>query len=354
MTNILVTAAGCPGFLNIRNSIKSSSLLRDILIHGCDMNPDSLGLKFVEHSFKSPNGASPKYISTIFRYCKKNNIKLIIPCSDEELIPLATAASDFLSISCKILVSESLSLKKILNKGSLFKFCKKVGLGQIIPSYNICNNVDDLSKLYHSFEKKGITTCVKPVSAHGSRGFRIIKENISKKDFFSQKNIQNNISFSDLCKILSDGGKSFQDLIIMEYLDGEEYSVDCLRTKKNFFCIPRSRDQIKEGICTGGETKQKQDLIRLSKILYNALDLKYNVNLQFKYNSQGQPKLLEINPRVSGTMEHCRGAGVDLLEAAICEVLSIENENNYKIKWGTKLTRVWKEIFEYNGRVINK
>ena len=88
MKNILLTAAGCPGFYSVKNAIKSIDFLfNSLTIHGCDMNPKSIGLKFCDKCFIAPKGSCETYIPKLFTYCSDNKIDLLIPCSDEELVP---------------------------------------------------------------------------------------------------------------------------------------------------------------------------------------------------------------------------------------------------------------------------
>jgi carbamoyl-phosphate synthase large subunit len=346
--NILVTAAGCPGFITICKAIRSSPLPNSI-IHGCDMNNDAVGLYFADKSFVVPRGDSEDYISIVKKYCIDNNINLIIPASDTELLPLSLNRETFESIGCKILVAPQSSLESILDKSFLYKECKKNNdLKKIIPHFNVCSNTTELKLAYDNIASSFDNVCVKPARAHGSRGFRIISSIESKKEFFSNKPSASKISFESLYKIMNQGSEDFPSLLVMEYLSGEEFSVDCVSYNGKFHCVTRRRDIIKDGICSSGTVVKKQDLIDLSEIIYKNFGLKFNANIQFKYDSSGNPKLLEINPRVSGTMELCRGAGVNFVYAAIADSLNLNLPVDYfSVNWGTRMERVWEEIF-YN------
>ena len=191
----------------------------------------------------------------------------------------------------------------------------------------------------------GHIVCVKPSITHGSRGFRVIRPTITQEDFFNKKINMQDITLEALLNILEQNNKKFPTLLVMQYLSGEEYSVDCLREKESFYCVPRRREIIKEGICTTGEVVQKEDLIKISEKIYNELNLSFNANIQFKYDILGNPKILEINPRLSGTLELCRGAGINFVELGLDSLLGLENKKRNEIAWGTKMTRVWEEVF---------
>tara|TARA_R100000008_G_scaffold86624_1_gene80531 strand:- start:5791 stop:6882 length:1092 start_codon:yes stop_codon:yes gene_type:complete len=343
--NILITAAGCPGFYSVQKAIKSIDFLSSgLMIHGCDMNPKSIGLKFCDKYFIAPKGSSEKYVSKLFEYCSGNKIDLIIPCSDEELIPLARSKQIFASIGCNVLACSETSLETILNKQKLFEFLKSGPVKNHIPKSFICNNVNDFKRHYERLKDEGCNVCIKPTIAHGGRGFRVISD-VRKEDLFEQKASHGTMSYKSLVEVLSDGGDTFPDLMVMEYMCGTEYSVDCSKNEK-FTTVPRTREIIQDGICVAGTTIENEKLIDLSEKIYNLLGIRYHANIQYRYDHTGNPKLLEVNPRFSGTMEHCRGAGVNFAEIAIRESFGLPAVD-YSIKWQTRMTRVWQEVFSY-------
>ena len=356
MFNILITAAGSPGFVTVCKALKESHFSDDDLqIHGCDINDKAVGLKFADYTFKVPSGSSPNYIDVLLEYVKDNKIQVIIPCADEELIPLSTAIKEFEDVGCKILVSSQQSLEKILDKSKLYQFLEKhqdSQLREIVPTYNTCDNFDKFIESYNILKTLGHIVCVKPGMTHGSRGFRVIQPPISQEDFFNEKINPQNITLDDLMQILEQNDKKFPTLLVMQYLSGEEYSVDCLKEKGVFYCVPRKREVIKEGICTTGTAINKEDLITISEKIYDELNLSFNANIQFKYDILGNPKILEINPRLSGTLELCRGAGINFVELGIDSLLGIEIKKDKKVIWGTKMTRVWEEIFFDDNKVF--
>jgi len=342
--NILVTAAGSPGFITVCKAILSYEPKSNI--HGCDINPDSVGLKFASKSFIVPPGNDDNYVNCVFDYCNDNDINVIIPGADEELIALSREKERFKKIRCKILISKSQVLEKVLDKSSLYRECYNIpGLKEVVPEHFSCTYSKEFSEAYKKLSAAGHQVCVKPAVTHGSRGFRVIKPEITKKDFFEKKPSSRSITLQSILDILKSGDGKFPNLLVMEYLPGEEFSVDCIRRGENFYCVTRRRDVIKDGICSAGEAIKREDLIYFSKKIYQELGLEYNANLQFRYDSKGNPKLLEVNPRLSGTLELCRGAGVNFVSLGLDALLGTSKSGPVEIKWGTKMQRVWEEVF---------
>ena len=344
--NILLTAAGSPVFIPICKSLKSNKNLidRGLKIHTCDMNPEAIGLKIADSHFIVPPGNSPYFISKVLSYCKENDIDLLIPAADEELLPLSKNIDKFLDIGCKVLVSDKTVLKSIQNKSYLYNTCYNIGMGDYVPEFGVCTSSDSFKSFYSIISKNGHKVCVKPAFSHGSRGFRVFKDLPTKSDFFNKKPDPRSITYKNFLEIIEQDKESFPPLLVMEYLPGEEYSVDCLYSSGEFYCVTRRRDVIKEGICSSGTAIKKDDLIEAAKTLYTSLGINYNANIQFRYDKNNQPKILEINPRVAGTMELCRGAGVDFVSLAVNEILGFPQQK-FTIDWGIKMTRVYQEIF---------
>ena len=74
------------------------------------------------------------------------------------------------------------------------------------------------------------------------------------------------------------------------------------------------------------------------------MNLNYNVNIQIKLSKSGQPKVVEINPRMGGSIALSAAAGVNLPYFAIKLALK-EKLPRRKIIYNTKMIRYWKELF---------
>ena len=56
--------------------------------------------------------------------------------------------------------------------------------------------------------------------------------------------------------------------------------------------------------------------------------------------------IIEINPRVQGTIVAGLGAGVNLPLLAVKQELNLPiSEEELQVKWGTKFSRYWNEVF---------
>ena len=137
----------------------------------------------------------------------------------------------------------------------------------------------------------------------------------------------------------------------MEYLPGEEYTVDILRTNTNITVIPRKRDLIRSGITFNGTLEHNEKIIEFSIQLSKKIDLYYCFGFQFKLDVNGIPKILECNPRIQGTMVLSTLSGANIIYSSIKAILG-EDIPDFNIKWGTKLLRYWGGISVFNNKLI--
>ena len=112
------------------------------------------------------------------------------------------------------------------------------------------------------------------------------------------------------------------DMVICEYLPGEEYTVDCFTNRDGqlIFCNPRVRSRLMNGItargsdvpCTGEFREVMDGLNR--KIAFRGYWY-----AQLKRDRSGRLKLLEICTRFAGSFAISKGKGINLPLLALCD-----------------------------------
>ena len=95
-----------------------------------------------------------------------------------------------------------------------------------------------------------------------------------------------------------------------------------------------------------GEFVQDEFIIEHCRRILQALQLHGNIGIQVKRNAAGEALLLEINPRVQGTIVAGLGAGINLPLLAVKQALDLPTaQDELQVKWGTKFSRYWTEVF---------
>ena len=103
-------------------------------------------------------------------------------------------------------------------------------------------------------------------------------------------------------------------LVVCEYLPGMEYTVDCFTDRHGALLVSRLRDRerIKTGISVRSrELPEDETVNNIARIINSRLHFTGAWFFQLKRNNHGEYRLLEISPRIPGTMGLSRNLGIN-------------------------------------------
>tara|TARA_Y100000590_G_scaffold233532_1_gene263093 strand:- start:17106 stop:18170 length:1065 start_codon:yes stop_codon:yes gene_type:complete len=334
--NILITGCGAPGISGTAYSLKQKNDLIDTYLIGTDINDLAVGKYFCDDFYTIPSFNNIEdYLTELLNICKKHHIHVIVPQNTLELGILSKNKKLFEKINVKLLLSNEQSIEKSNNKFELMKIAEKIKIPY--PKYTTVNNITNLEDALKSFGWPKRKVVIKPPLSNGSRGVRIIDESTDlRNDFFNEKPGVLNTNFEMIKLILGD---SFDTLLVMEFLDGKEYTVDLLNIDNHQLVIPRSRGSIKSGITFFGIVEENNLIKDFSIKLMNELSLKYCFGFQFKMKDD-IPHIIECNPRVQGSMIISTLANANIILNSILFLLN-KPLLPMDVKYGTSFTRYW-------------
>lgn len=341
MTRVLITGAGAPGAAGI---IKCLSKSKQLDIWCCDANEDASGKHLLKNFFKIPAASDKNFVSEVLKKAKQHKIEVILPLVTRELLLFARNKKKFEHAGVRVICSDEKALEIANNKALLYQFLESKKI--VVPDFVVVNSVAEFQRAAKKLGYPAKKITFKPAVSNGSRGFRVIYDKADKAHLlWNEKPNNTYISYQEICNILRI--QMPVDLLVSEYLPGEEYSVDCLANRgKCLLAIPRLRSKILNGISVGGEFVNNKEIVAYSQQIIEALGLHGNIGIQVKRAADGRFKILEINPRVQGTIVTNLAAGANLPLMAVQQELGKKIfPEKVKIKWGLKFVRVWKEIF---------
>ena len=281
---ILVTGAGGPAAIAVLRAYERDA---SVTMVAADMDPWAAGLYLVPASDRVlvPAGASPHLVDTLIDLCREHRIDVLVPTVDCELEPIALAADRFAAIGVRLLVPPAPVLAVTLDKLALATACTDVVR---VPRTESASTTDPDSWEY--------PVIVKPRRGSGSRGVDVV------------------VSASDLV-----GRALSEDMMVQELLPGEEYSVDVLADASGRVraAVPRVRQRVDSGVSVAGYTVVDDELQSFATRVVEALGLPFVSNVQVRRDRLGRPALLEINPRVPGSLALTVAAGVDMARLAV-------------------------------------
>jgi carbamoyl-phosphate synthase large subunit len=346
---VLMTGAGAPGAWGIIRSLRAMDG-PDIHIVGVDMDPDAYGFALVDEGYRVPAGTDEGFVSGIADIVNGTDADVVLPLTTDELQPLAENRGE---IPATVMVSPADALSVANDKAALYGFLDERGF-DAAPAFR---RVDTMAAFESAVEDLGYPetpVCFKPTVGSGGRGFRVLDADADRlTGLLEEKPGEPVTTLADIRPVLS-GADPFPELVVMEYLPGQEYSVDVVATGETTGpVVPRTRSQTRAGITFRGVVEQNEELIEAAADICTGLGLEYNINLQFRYDADGTPKLIEINPRVSGTIVMCVGAGANMPALGLRHALD-QPLPDVDVQWGTTMARYWNEVFRTpNGETFH-
>jgi carbamoyl-phosphate synthase large subunit len=341
MVNVLMTGAGAPGAAGIISCLSMDSRIHII---AADVNEHATGRYLANDFVKIPPADDPAFIYSLLSICREKNVHVVMPLVTRELIPFATHSKEFEMAGARLLVSSAASLEIANNKSRLYEFLQWRDIP--VPAFHVVETIEQFKSAIQELGYPDKPVCFKPSVSNGSRGFRIMDNTVNELDLlFNKKPDSTYIRSADAIRILSMG--PIPELLVSEYLPGPEYSVDCLCNKgEASLVIPRLRKKMINGISVEGEFVKQELIIQYCKQIIKELQLHGNIGIQVKQASDGRFLLVEINPRVQGTISATLGAGINLPVLAVKQALDLPVTNEeLAVKWGVKFSRYWDEVF---------
>lgn len=157
------------------------------------------------------------------------------------------------------------------------------------------------------------TLAIKPCLGVYGIGFRVIDYRRSALHHML-KGIEYHVAAADLERELKDAGQ-FQPILVMEYLPGREYSVDCLAVHGDLqVAIARRKEKGGRG---GQVIVDLPEIQEVCQRLAKQYGLNSIFNVQFREDLVGRLRLLEVNARMSGGIAMACLAGPNLPHLAV-------------------------------------
>lgn len=151
------------------------------------------------------------------------------------------------------------------------------------------------------------------------------------------------------------------DFVIMENLSGQEFTIDCFSDNGNvLYAGARTREKTTRGISIQSTFISDNSLNEQFKKYANIISENLNMHgvwfYQMKFDKNQELKLLEIGPRVSGTMMLNRARGVNFIELALYQKLGFDVEvvfNDIEISLARALVPIYKHNINYDNLYID-
>ena len=287
---VLVTGTGGPSGVAFMKALVDEPWE----IYSADIDPYAAGLYLVAPRRRAivPRGDSETFVAEIIALCVRERIDVLVPTVDSELLPLARARAQLAECGIALVLAAEQTLRDCLDKWALHGRC----IDAVRVPHTLLVDAD--------FEPAACSppVIVKPRSGSGSRGVHRVDD------------------VADLKRLPRDAS-----LLVQELLPGTEYSLDVLARSDGAIIavVPRARLKLDSGIAVTGHTVHDESLEAIGRAVARRIGLTSMANVQVKLTADGEPALLEVNPRFPGTMSLTVASGVNMPRLCVREALGV-------------------------------
>ncbi|GAA4753476.1 ATP-grasp domain-containing protein [Flavisolibacter ginsenosidimutans] len=336
---VLMTGAGAPGGPGIIKALKQGPI--DLFTGDC--NPVASGRFLSEKFVELPKADSEDFIPFVLNFCLQNKVQVVFPLVTRELFKFAEQKNAFLQNNIKVIVSDYESLSIANDKGKLYTHLYQHSIP--VPAFKIVSSFTAFEQAVIELGYPEKAICIKPTVSNGSRGVRILQEEIDEFDLLFNHKPNNLYSTFDRIKTVLKS-KAFPELLVSEYLPGEEFTVDTIvQNGEPKLILPRVRTKMNGGISVQGTFINHSEIITYCADIIRSLNLSGPIGLQVKEDANKKFRLLEINPRIQGTSVAALGMGVNLPLLAVLQEFYPVDFDKLSIQWGRSFVRYYEELF---------
>jgi carbamoyl-phosphate synthase large subunit len=288
-------------------------------IHFADADLEAIPCHLPENRrHKIPYASNPIFIEKLYALCRKLAVDVLIPCVDEELLPIAQSRE---SVTFEILLPPADFVRAHLDKLTSNSLLLIEGLP---APYTL---------LLSEPQRCMPFPCIaKPRCGRGSNHVAVV---------YSEQELQAHVLLSR---------RSPDDFIVQERLIGQEYTVMMSADRNgNLIAIVPVLVGIKKGITLRARTDHDERVISACFAIHSANPVSGCYNIQLIKTELGEVKPFEINPRISTTACLAVAAGVDFISAYLNGNQDCEADNSsanlLKFRDRVVLRRSWHNEF---------
>lgn len=303
--NILVFPCGSEIALDIYSSVRYSSHFNLIGVSSVDDHG-----KFVYDDYISgiPYITDKDFVGALKKIVKDRKIDAIYPAMDLAITKLKEIEKE---LGCRVISSSLETTRICLSKELTYLKLKDCVL---IPAMYSLNDVF------------GYPVFIKPKIGYGAKGTKLVKD---RNDLVSSVGNESNT-------------------LILEYLPGEEYTVDCFtdRHGRLLYSAARKRNRIKDGVSVNTFFVEDQmEFEPMTKAINDKIRFRGAWFYQVKRNNEGKLCLLEIASRLGGSSLLSRAKGVNFALLSLYDAFDIDVnvvENDYYVELDRALETKYK------------
>ena len=274
-------------------------------------NPHSPAGRVAHDFIVEPTGLDlDAYIDWCLAFCIEHRIDIFFP--GKGATRLALELDRFAAVGTRICSVASHAALTIIHDKARF-YAETVLDGAPVAEFAPFETLEQFDAIYADLRPRHATLCVKPSNSVFGLGFAVLDEQRSSAALLIE-GVEYHTGLQDFRRGLGELG-TVRTMLLMEYLDGHEYSVDCVGDNGRLVTAIARKKPMQAG--RGQLIDMREDILQATAELCRIYSLSGMFNAQFREGA-GSLRLLEINPRMSGGIGMACVAGPNLPWIALC------------------------------------
>ncbi|HEY6206262.1 MAG TPA: ATP-grasp domain-containing protein [Chthoniobacterales bacterium] len=309
---VLVFPCGAENALELHDALAYAV---NVEVWGASSREDHGWFVFKNYIGALPFIQAPQFLSIFNQLIAERSVDVVFPTHDSVALYLAERRAE---LACRVITADAATAK----------ICREKRL-----TYELFSDCRFVPRLYPAFrDVKTFPVFLKPNVGEGGKNAHLVEAPNEAVDALFPAN----------------------DLLVMEYLPGEELTVDCFtdRYGKLRFSGARERSRVHCGISVNSKSRPLTPEIReIAEEINRRLRMRGLWFFQVKKGVDQRFKLMEISARAAGTMSLYRHRGVNLPLLSVYDAMDVDVEvldNGFDIEVDRALVNRFKIGIEYD------
>ena len=307
--NILVFPCGSEIGLDIHNSVKYSTHFHLI---GASSVDDHGMFVYDDYIPSVPFITDADFIPAIRSIVQERSIDAIYPTMDSAISVLKANEKE---LGCIVIASPQETSSVCLSKTKTYRL------------------LQDIVQVPHQYDPKQtiqFPVFLKPDIGYGGKGTALAANQAELAQAISRRT----------------------DLLVLDYLPGEEYTVDCFTDRRGIllYAAARKRNRIKSGISVNTFFVDNQDeFLEIAQKINSALTFRGAWFFQMKRDKAGRLCLLEVASRIGGSSLLSKAKGVNLALMSLFDAFDIDVSLQINSDYHVVLDRAFDNCYHCEG-----
>lgn len=261
-----------------------------------------------------PLGNEPGYVDRICDVIKAHGVDLVLPCSDEEALVLASSRQQVEGAGATLACTDIETLRIFSDKKKTYAALQQAGIP--VPDWACVTSRDEFETAFTDLLARHGEVAVRPAVSRGGRNVFVIRQDIQDIESYLG-GFELHMNLETFRRDHLDAALECLPLILAERLMTPAFDSDILAwCGKAIHVIPRQRID-HTGNSQGYEIFEQKMITETGHKIAELFKLSWLYDVDWMTNKAGEPRIVEINPRPSGSFTVPIIAGVPLLDDMI-------------------------------------